>query len=131
MLDHQTLSQLGVQQDDIIEARRISEQQQQENSAASSASSGSMEIPSSLLQNPAALQQFIRSQPQLLEQLRQINPPLAQAVMNDDISQLATYMEQQERARRELADREAERIRLANADPFDLEAQAKVTHNIT
>uniref|UniRef100_A0A3B4WKA2 DNA-damage inducible protein 2 n=1 Tax=Seriola lalandi dorsalis TaxID=1841481 RepID=A0A3B4WKA2_SERLL len=79
------------------------------------------------LDDPALLQQMLLSNPHELSLLKERNPPLAEALLSGDLERFTKVLleQQQDRARRE-----QERIRLLTADPFDLEAQAKIEEDI-
>ncbi|XP_044072247.1 protein DDI1 homolog 2 isoform X1 [Siniperca chuatsi] len=79
------------------------------------------------LDDPALLQQMLLSNPHELSLLKERNPPLADALLSGDLERFTKVLleQQQDRARRE-----QERIRLLTADPFDLEAQAKIEEDI-
>ncbi|XP_078281351.1 protein DDI1 homolog 2 isoform X2 [Rhinoraja longicauda] len=83
--------------------------------------------PHSLENNPALLRDMLLANPHELSLLKERNPPLADALLSGDVDKFTKVLreQQQERARRE-----QERIRLLNADPFDLEAQAKIEEDI-
>ncbi|XP_078498710.1 uncharacterized protein LOC144754594 isoform X1 [Lissotriton helveticus] len=79
------------------------------------------------LDNPAMLREMLLSNPHELSLLKERNPPLADALLSGDLEKFTKVLleQQQERARRE-----QERIRLFSADPFDLDAQAKIEEDI-
>ncbi|XP_030041705.1 protein DDI1 homolog 2 isoform X2 [Microcaecilia unicolor] len=79
------------------------------------------------LDNPALLREMLLSNPHELSLLKERNPPLADALLSGDLEKFIRVLleQQQERAKRE-----EERIRLFSADPFDLEAQAKIEEDI-
>ncbi|XP_031760984.1 protein DDI1 homolog 2 isoform X2 [Xenopus tropicalis] len=79
------------------------------------------------LDNPALLREMLLANPHELSLLKERNPPLAEALLSGDLEKFTKVLleQQQERARRE-----QERIRLYSADPFDLEAQAKIEEDI-
>ncbi|CAH2318493.1 regulatory solute carrier family 1 member 1 isoform X1 [Pelobates cultripes] len=79
------------------------------------------------LDNPTLLREMLLANPHELSLLKERNPPLAEALLSGDIEKFTKVLleQQQERARRE-----QERIRLFSADPFDLEAQAKIEEDI-
>ncbi|KAJ0023867.1 hypothetical protein NQD34_003766 [Periophthalmus magnuspinnatus] len=79
------------------------------------------------LDDPALLQQMLLASPHELSLLKERNPPLAEALLSGDLERFTkVYLEQQQ----DRAKREQERIRLLTADPFDLEAQAKIEEDI-
>ncbi|XP_073512190.1 protein DDI1 homolog 2 isoform X2 [Phyllobates terribilis] len=79
------------------------------------------------LDNPALLREMLLANPHELSLLKERNPPLAEALLSQDLEKFTKVLveQQQERARRE-----QERIRLFSADPFDLDAQAKIEEDI-
>uniref|UniRef100_A0A8D0G7X9 Ubiquitin-like domain-containing protein n=1 Tax=Sphenodon punctatus TaxID=8508 RepID=A0A8D0G7X9_SPHPU len=79
------------------------------------------------LDNPALLRDMLLANPHELSLLKERNPPLAEALLSGDLEKFTQVLveQQQDRARRE-----QERIRLFSADPFDLEAQAKIEEDI-
>ncbi|KAG3282220.1 hypothetical protein H1C71_032816 [Ictidomys tridecemlineatus] len=70
---------------------------------------------------------MLLANPHELSLLKERNPPLAEALLSGDLDKFSRVLveQQQDRARRE-----QERIRLFSADPFDLEAQAKIEEDI-
>ncbi|KAJ7998463.1 hypothetical protein DPEC_G00205200 [Dallia pectoralis] len=79
------------------------------------------------LDDPALLQQMLLANPHELSLLKERNPVLAEALLSGDLERFTKVLleQQQDRARRE-----QERIRLLTADPFDMEAQAKIEEDI-
>ncbi|XP_075997140.1 protein DDI1 homolog 2 isoform X2 [Genypterus blacodes] len=79
------------------------------------------------LDDPALLQQMLLSNPHELSLLKERNPPLADALLSGDLERFTKVLQEQQQDR---ARREQERIRLLTADPFDLDAQAKIEEDI-
>ncbi|MED6241697.1 protein DDI1 homolog 2 isoform X2 [Girardinichthys multiradiatus] len=79
------------------------------------------------LDNPALLQQMLLANPHELSLLKERNPPLAEALLSGDLERFTKVLLEQQQDR---AKREQERIRLLTADPFDLDAQAKIEEDI-
>ncbi|KAM6947492.1 protein DDI1 homolog 2 isoform 2-T4 [Lycodopsis pacificus] len=79
------------------------------------------------LDDPALLQQMLLSNPHELSLLKERNPPLAEALLSGDLERFTKVLQEQQQDR---AKREQERIRLLTADPFDLDAQAKIEEDI-
>ncbi|KAJ6656880.1 hypothetical protein lerEdw1_003211 [Lerista edwardsae] len=106
-----------------------STQQPQPSPAALGAHRSSPDLPSTPqgLDNPALLRDMLLANPHELSLLKERNPPLAEALLSGDLEKFTQVLveQQQDRARRE-----QERIRLFSADPFDLEAQAKIEEDI-
>ncbi|XP_069774963.1 protein DDI1 homolog 2 isoform X4 [Narcine bancroftii] len=93
----------------------------------STASPPSMPPPHSLENNPALLRDMLLANPHELSLLKERNPPLAEALLSGDVDKFTRVLREQQLER---SRREQERIRLLNADPFDLEAQAKIEEDI-
>ncbi|XP_057703162.1 protein DDI1 homolog 2 [Corythoichthys intestinalis] len=103
-------------------------QQQQPQRNAQPSTPPAFRSPSSQgLDDPALLQQMLLSNPHELSLLKERNPPLAEALLSGDLERFTKVLLEQQQDR---AKREQERIRLLTADPFDLEAQAKIEEDI-
>ncbi|KAJ1278386.1 hypothetical protein BS78_04G075500 [Paspalum vaginatum] len=76
--------------------------------------------------NPQAFQQHIRSDSQLMAQLLQNDPQLAQAILGDDINELQNILRSRHQQRMEHKRKQEEELALLYADPFDVEAQRKI-----
>ncbi|XP_062223791.1 protein DNA-DAMAGE INDUCIBLE 1-like isoform X2 [Phragmites australis] len=76
--------------------------------------------------NPQAFQQHIRSDSQLMAQLLQNDPSLAQAILGNDINELQSTLRSRHQQRMELKRKQEEELALMYADPFDVEAQKKI-----
>lgn len=70
---------------------------------------------------------MLSANPDQLAQLKQNNPPLAEAYASGSLEEFAKVLKKQQEARKE---RDALRIRMMNADPFDLEAQRMIAQEI-
>ena len=65
--------------------------------------------------------------PHQLSLLKERNPELADALLSGDLQAFAGVLQRQ---RQERAERDMQRIRTMNADPFDLEAQKQIAEEI-
>ncbi|XP_007905422.2 protein DDI1 homolog 2 isoform X1 [Callorhinchus milii] len=103
--------------------------QQLPNPASTSATSSPPPVPTQhgLENNPTLLRDMLLANPHELSLLKERNPPLAEALLSGDLEKFTKVLREQQSER---ARREQERIRLLNADPFDLEAQAKIEEDI-
>ncbi|XP_063071539.1 protein DDI1 homolog 2 isoform X3 [Engraulis encrasicolus] len=79
------------------------------------------------LEDPALLRDMLLANPHELSLLKERNPPLADALLSGDLERFTKVLQEQQQDR---ARREQERIRLLTADPFDLDAQAKIEEDI-
>merc|ERR1719282_912205 len=77
--------------------------------------------------DPAWIREMLSANPDQLAQLKQNNPKLAEAYASGSLEEVAKVLKDQQNARRE---RDALRIRMMNADPFDLEAQRMIAQEI-
>merc|ERR1719348_745651 len=77
--------------------------------------------------DPAWIREMLSANPDQLAQLKQNNPPLAEAYASGSLEEFAKVLKKQQEARKE---RDALRIRMMNADPFDLEAQRMIAQEI-
>lgn len=76
--------------------------------------------------NPQVFQQHIRGDSQLMAQLLQNDPTLAQAIIGDDINELQNTLRSRHQQRLELKHKQEEELALMYADPFDVDAQKKI-----
>ncbi|KAL6999062.1 DNA damage-inducible protein 1 [Sarracenia purpurea var. burkii] len=76
--------------------------------------------------NPAAFQQQIRRDSNLMAQLFQSDPELAQVLLGNDLNRLQDLLRQRHRQRSDLRRQQEEELALLYADPFDVEAQKKI-----
>merc|ERR1719471_1810888 len=77
--------------------------------------------------DPGWIREMLAANPDQLALLKQNNPKLAEAYESGSLEQFAKVLKEQQDVRKE---REALRIRMMNADPFDLEAQALIAQEI-
>ncbi|KAJ0751415.1 putative aspartic peptidase, DDI1-type [Helianthus annuus] len=76
--------------------------------------------------NPAAFQQQIRNNSDLMAQLLQSDPELAQIIIGNDLNKLQDLLRRRHNQRSELRRQQEEEMALLYADPFDVEAQKKI-----
>ncbi|KAK1399172.1 DNA damage-inducible protein 1 [Heracleum sosnowskyi] len=76
--------------------------------------------------NPAAFQQHIRNDSNLMSQLFQTDPQLAQAILGNDLNNLQQLLRERNRHKSEMRRQQDEELALLYADPFDVEAQKKI-----
>ncbi|XP_039027942.1 protein DNA-DAMAGE INDUCIBLE 1-like isoform X1 [Hibiscus syriacus] len=118
MNNTEKLSALGVKEDDLV---------MMVSGAASRASGNDLSFnPDGSAVNPAAFQQQIRGDSNLIGQLFQTDPELAQAVVGNDLNKLQEILRARHQRRSELRQQEEEELALLQADPFDVEAQKKI-----
>ncbi|KAJ1703476.1 hypothetical protein LUZ63_003255 [Rhynchospora breviuscula] len=76
--------------------------------------------------NPQAFQQHIRRDSQIMAQLLQNDPQLAQAILGEDSNALQDILRLRHQQRLEMRRKQEEELALLSADPFDVEAQRKI-----
>ncbi|XP_020266149.1 DNA damage-inducible protein 1 [Asparagus officinalis] len=76
--------------------------------------------------NPGAFQQKIRQDSQMMAQLLQNDPSLAQAILGDSLDNLQNLLKERHQQKLVLRRKQEEELALMYADPFDVEAQKKI-----
>ncbi|KAB1208405.1 DNA damage-inducible protein 1 [Morella rubra] len=76
--------------------------------------------------NPGAFQQHVRSDSNIMAQLLQTDPELAQVILGNDLNRLQDLLRERHRQRSESRRRQEDELALLYADPFDVEAQKKI-----
>ncbi|CAL9220645.1 unnamed protein product [Arabidopsis halleri] len=116
------LSALGVKDDDLL-MMMVSNA----SSGATSAAGNDLGMnPDGSALNPSAFQQHIRGDSNLMGQLFQNDPELAQVISGSDLNKLQDVLRARHRQRSVLQRQKEEELALLYADPFDVEAQKKI-----
>ncbi|KAG8070395.1 hypothetical protein GUJ93_ZPchr0006g42351 [Zizania palustris] len=119
MQNSDKLSALGVQDGDLVMMVKITSNDR--------ASQNVIRLnPDGSAVDPQAFRQHIRGDSQLMAQLLQNDPTLAQAILGDDINELQNTLRSRHQQRLELKRKQEEELALMYADPFDVEAQKKI-----
>jgi len=95
--------------------------------AAAGPSSGTSQQQPRQEEDPAWIRDMLRANPDQLNMLKQNNPRLAEAFESGNLEQFAKVLKEQQEARKA---RDTQRIRMMNADPFDVEAQRLIATEI-
>ncbi|XP_059444303.1 protein DNA-DAMAGE INDUCIBLE 1 [Corylus avellana] len=118
MRNSEKLSALGVKDEDLVMMIP---------NVASSAPTNNLSFnPDGSAVNPGAFQQHIRSDSNVMAQLFQADPELAQVILGNDLNRLQDLLRQRHRQKSELRHQQEEELALLYADPFDVEAQKKI-----
>ncbi|KAJ8765165.1 hypothetical protein K2173_010656 [Erythroxylum novogranatense] len=119
MRNNDKLSALGIKDEDLV--MMVS------NVPGSSAPANDLGLkPDGSAVNPGALQQHIRNDSNMMAQLFQTDPELAQAILGNDLNKLQNVLRQRHEQRAVLQRQQVEELALLAADPFDIEAQKKI-----
>lgn len=153
--DKKSLQEVGIQDGDMVMLDRRRPSAAPRRAAAPAAGAGGgmfdfsqIQVPSSLLpggsspvpapspgpsrarlaeEDPATIREMLRANPDQMAMLKQNNPRLSEALESGDLEAFAKVLKEQQETRKE---REKLRIRMMNADPFDLEAQKMIQQEI-
>ncbi|KFK38662.1 hypothetical protein AALP_AA3G143800 [Arabis alpina] len=122
MRNSDKLGALGVKDDDLL----MMVSNASSGSAASAASSNLGMNPDGSAANPAAFQQQLRGDANLMGQIYQNDPELAQAISGSDLNKLQDVLRSRHQQRSVAQRQKEEELALLYADPFDVEAQKKI-----
>ncbi|XP_062170012.1 protein DNA-DAMAGE INDUCIBLE 1 [Alnus glutinosa] len=118
MRNFEKLSALGVKDEDLVMMIP---------NVAPSASTNNLSFnPDGSAVNPGAFQQHIRNDSNVMAQLFQADPELAQVILGNDLNRMQDLLRQRHKQKSELRHQQEEELALLYADPFDVEAQKKI-----
>ncbi|XP_077214754.1 protein DNA-DAMAGE INDUCIBLE 1-like [Tasmannia lanceolata] len=121
MRNTERLSSVGVRDGDLVMMVL------QGSSSASRAPTNDLNFnPDGSAVNPGAFQQHVRSDSDMIAQLLQRDPALAQAILGSDLNVLQNLLRERHKQRLELRRQQDEEMALMYADPFDVESQKKI-----
>ncbi|KAF3602759.1 hypothetical protein F2Q69_00038551 [Brassica cretica] len=118
MSNSDKLSALGVKDDDLL--------MMMVSNASSGYGSDLGMNPDGSASNPAAFQQHIRGDSNIMGQLFQTDPELAQVISGSDLNKLQDVLRSRHQQRSVAQRQKEEELALLYADPFDVEAQKKI-----
>ncbi|KAM7269410.1 hypothetical protein ACFE04_024907 [Oxalis oulophora] len=123
--NHENLNALGVKDDDLLMmVSGIT-------SSAPPPSSNNLGLnPDGSAVNPAAFQQQVQRDANMMTQLFQADPEFAQVIQGNDLNKLQELLRQRHLQRSALRRQQEEELALLDADPFDVEAQKKIEEAI-
>ncbi|XP_058782157.1 protein DNA-DAMAGE INDUCIBLE 1-like [Vicia villosa] len=121
----QKLSAIGVKDDDLLMMTVSRAAGAGAGASSGSANDLSFNTDGSAI-NPGAFQQHFRRDSNLMGQLFQNDPELAQVILGNDLNKIQEILRLRHRQRDQLRRQKEEEMALLYADPFDVEAQKKI-----
>ncbi|XXG72437.1 hypothetical protein AAC387_Pa07g1532 [Persea americana] len=123
MRNAERLRSVGVGDGDLVMMMRIS--QPQPPRASATTNDLNFNADGSAI-NPGAFQEHFKRNTDMMAQLLQNDPQLAQAILGNDIDRMQNLLRERHRQRLELRRQQEEELALMYADPFDVESQRKI-----
>eukprot|EP00268_Persea_americana_P030080 TRINITY_DN29124_c0_g1_i2.p1 TRINITY_DN29124_c0_g1~~TRINITY_DN29124_c0_g1_i2.p1 ORF type:complete len:351 (-),score=89.14 TRINITY_DN29124_c0_g1_i2:627-1679(-) len=123
MRNAERLRSVGVGDGDLVMMMRIS--QPQPPRASATTNDLNFNADGSAI-NPGAFQEHFKRSTDMMAQLLQNDPQLAQAILGNDLDRMQNLLRERHRQRLELRRQQEEELALMYADPFDVESQRKI-----
>ncbi|XP_078438033.1 ubiquitin family protein [Wolffia australiana] len=118
MRNSDSLSRIGVKEGDLLTMRPLNASRLPGNELSFNSDGSAV--------NPSAFQQYVLSNSQMMNQLRQSDPMLARVIAGNDVDGMQNLLRERHQQRLALRREQEEELALLNADPFDVEAQKKI-----
>ncbi|CAG9835300.1 unnamed protein product [Diabrotica balteata] len=133
MDNKKSLKDFGIRDGDAVILQHIQSESQMDHSGTLDFSN--IEVPNTtnntrnrqVEDDPVLIREMFLANPDQLALLKQNNPRLADALLSGDIDNFASVLREQVKARQ---DREEQRLKMLNADPFDTETQRLIAEEI-